>query len=57
MITTTTPSVRPGYFQYPLGVDRFGESGTITDLHDLTGISPGHIVNTALIALYEDRTT
>jgi pyruvate dehydrogenase E1 component len=45
-----------GTRHYPLGVDRFGESGTITDLHDLTGISAGHIVNAALIALYEDQT-
>ncbi len=40
-----------GARHYPLGVDRFGESGTIADLYDLTGISAGHIVNTALVAL------
>ncbi len=39
--------------QYPLGVDRFGESGTIADLHELTGISAGNIVNAALIATSE----
>ncbi|MBW3659045.1 MAG: pyruvate dehydrogenase, partial [Actinobacteria bacterium] len=39
--------------QIALGVDRFGESGTVEDLHDLTGISAGHVVNAALIALSE----
>jgi pyruvate dehydrogenase E1 component len=43
-----------GSRQYPLGVDHFGESGTISDLHDITGISAGHIVNAALIALHDD---
>ncbi|MFV0260299.1 MAG: transketolase-like TK C-terminal-containing protein [Acidimicrobiales bacterium] len=42
-----------GTAQYPLGVDRFGESGTIADLHHLAGISAGHIVNAALIAVSE----
>jgi pyruvate dehydrogenase E1 component len=42
-----------GVPQYPLGVDRFGESGTIADLHDVTGISAGHIVNASLIAVSE----
>lgn len=42
-----------GTRQIPLGVDRFGESGTIADLHDATGISTGNIVNAALIAVYE----
>ncbi len=37
--------------QVPLGVDRFGESGTIADLHRVTGISAGHVVNAALVAL------
>ena len=37
----------------PLGVDRFGESGTIADLHAIAGISTGDIVNAALIAIYE----
>lgn len=40
-----------GSHQVPLGVDRFGESGTIDYLYDVTGISTGHIVNAALIAL------
>ena len=37
----------------PLGVDRFGESGTIADLHAIAGISAGDILNAALIAIYE----
>ncbi len=40
-----------GALQVPLGVDRFGESGTIDDLHELTGISAGHVVNAALLAI------
>jgi len=40
-----------GTRQYALGVDRFGESGTIADLHELTGISTGSIVNAALVAI------
>jgi pyruvate dehydrogenase E1 component len=40
-----------GTQQYALGVDRFGESGTIADLHEITGISTGSIVNAALVAL------
>ncbi|MEM7141368.1 MAG: 1-deoxy-D-xylulose-5-phosphate synthase N-terminal domain-containing protein [Actinomycetota bacterium] len=40
-----------GTRQFNLGVDRFGESGTIADLHDLVGISAAHIVTTALVAL------
>ncbi len=39
-----------GTRQYALGVDRFGESGTIEDLHEIVGISAGNIVNAALIA-------
>ena len=42
-----------GTHQIALGVDQFGESGTIADLHHATGISTGHIVNAALIALHE----
>ena len=42
-----------GTRQYTLGVDRFGESGNITDLYELTGISAGSIVNAALIAVSE----
>ncbi len=44
-----------GTRQYSLGVDRFGESGTIEDLYELTGISAESIVNAALIAIYEDE--
>ncbi len=40
--------------QSALGVDRFGESGTIADLHHVTGISADHVVNAALIALDPD---
>ena len=36
-----------GTRQYNLGVDRFGESGTIEDLHEIVGISAGNIVNAA----------
>ena len=42
-----------GTRQYALGVDRFGESGTIADLHAIAGISAGNIVNAALIAISE----
>lgn len=42
-----------GTRQFTLGVDRFGESGTIADLHEVTGIDAGSIVNAALIALSE----
>lgn len=42
-----------GTRQICLGVDRFGESGTIADLHAATGISTGNIVNAALIAVHE----
>jgi pyruvate dehydrogenase E1 component len=40
-----------GTRQHALGVDRFGESGTIADLHQLTGIDTGAIVNAALLAV------
>ena len=40
-----------GVRQLALGVDRFGESGTIADLHEITGISTGSIVNAALVSL------
>ncbi len=46
-----------GARQYALGVDRFGESGTIAELHDATGISAGNIVNAALIAISEHDPT
>ncbi|MFW2334422.1 transketolase-like TK C-terminal-containing protein, partial [Ilumatobacter sp.] len=42
-----------GTRQYTLGVDRFGESGTIADLHEIVGIDTGSIVNAALIAVSE----
>lgn len=42
-----------GTRQLALGVDRFGESGTIADLHEVTGINAGSIVNAALIAVHE----
>ena len=35
----------------PYGAKGIGESGTIADLHDATGISAGSIVNAALLAL------
>ncbi|GIJ23905.1 1-deoxy-D-xylulose-5-phosphate synthase [Micromonospora lutea] len=35
----------------PLGVDRFGESGTVTDLYELHDLLPGSIVNAALTGL------
>ena len=40
-----------GTRQYALGVDRFGESGTIAELHEATNIDAGSIVNAALVAL------
>ena len=40
-----------GVRQYALGVDRFGESGTIAELHAVVGIDAGAIVNAALYAL------
>jgi pyruvate dehydrogenase E1 component len=45
-----------GVPQIALGVDRFGESGTISDLYEICGISTGDIVNAALIAIYEHPT-
>ena len=42
-----------GVSQVALGVDQFGESGTIPELHRIMGISTGDIVNAALIAIYE----
>jgi pyruvate dehydrogenase E1 component len=44
-----------GTHQYALGVDRFGESGTIADLHEIAGIDTGSIVNAALLALAESE--
>jgi pyruvate dehydrogenase E1 component len=40
-----------GVPQIPLGVDRFGESGTIDELRELTATDTGTIVNAALLAL------
>jgi pyruvate dehydrogenase E1 component len=42
-----------GVRQVALGVDEFGQSGTIADLHAITGISTGNVVNAALIAVHE----
>lgn len=42
-----------GTRHYPLGVDRFGESGTVAELHAATGIAAGNIVNAALVAISE----
>jgi len=44
-----------GTRQYSLGVDQFGESGTITDLYDIAGISVANIVNASLIAISEQE--
>ena len=46
-----------GVSQVALGVDRFGESGTIADLRELTGTSTGDIVNAALIAIFESTSS
>ncbi len=35
----------------PLGVDRFGQSGSRPALYEHAGIDPGRIVNAALLAL------
>jgi pyruvate dehydrogenase E1 component len=35
----------------PLGVDSFGQSGTVPDLYRLHDLYPGAIVNAALAAL------
>ena len=40
-----------GCRQVALGVDQFGESGTIRDLHEIVGISAANIVNAALLAI------
>jgi len=44
-----------GTRQYTLGVDRFGESGTIADLYEITNIDTGSIVNAALLAINESQ--
>jgi pyruvate dehydrogenase E1 component len=38
----------------PLGVDQFGQSGSIQDLYGLNDLSPAHIVNAAIGALSPD---
>jgi pyruvate dehydrogenase E1 component len=43
-----------GTRQFTLGVDRFGESGTIADLHQAMGISVDDIVNASLFGLVGD---
>jgi pyruvate dehydrogenase E1 component len=40
-----------GMPQVALGVDSFGQSGTIHDLYDMNDIDAGSIVNAALAAL------
>ena len=35
----------------PLGVDTFGQSGTIADLYAYAGIDADHIVEAAILAL------
>ncbi len=35
----------------PLGVDAFGQSGTVHELYELHDLLPGSIVNAALAAL------
>ncbi|WP_116715526.1 transketolase-like TK C-terminal-containing protein [Euzebya tangerina] len=40
-----------GTRQHTLGVDSFGQSGTIADLHDIMAINAGSITNAALYAL------
>lgn len=42
-----------GTSQITLGVDEFGQSGTVADLHRVMGISTGDVVNAALIAVHE----
>ena len=39
----------------PLGVDEFGQSGTVPDLYRRYGLDPDSIVNAALIALDEEE--
>jgi pyruvate dehydrogenase E1 component len=35
----------------PLGVDRFGQSGSVPELYELNGLLPSSVVNAALAAL------
>jgi pyruvate dehydrogenase E1 component len=36
---------------FPVGVDAFGQSGTISDVYGLFDLQPAQIVNAALAAL------
>ena len=40
-----------GVHAVPLGVDAYGQSGTVRDLYQIHGLAPGAIVNAALAAL------
>ena len=40
-----------GVPQVPLGVDTFGQSGSVPELYELRDLTPGSIVNAALAAL------
>jgi len=40
-----------GVPEVPVGVDEFGQSGTIDDLYELNDLTSGSIVNAALAAL------
>ena len=42
-----------GTTQLSLGVDRFGESGTVEELHEAVGISAADVVNAALLAVHD----
>lgn len=44
-----------GTRQLTLGVDRFGESGTIEELHRAVGISADDVTNAALVAVHEQE--
>ena len=42
----------------PLGVDSFGQSGTIADLYGYAGIDLAHIIDAALLAIdLKDQTS
>ena len=40
-----------GVWQVPLGVDQFGQSGSVADLYEIHDLLPGSIVNAALAVL------
>ena len=42
-----------GTRQLTLGVDRFGESGTVEELHEAVGIGAADVVNAGLLAVYD----